>query len=85
MTTADGNFSSRPDVEFRKFVAATAAKVPSFLRLHAFLQHGCLDYDNLETPRGITKISYIAFGEKELPTKPVDFIISLLDHPLRRK
>jgi hypothetical protein len=72
MTTADVKAPCQPDVEYRKFVAATASKVPSFQRLHAFLQSGCLNCDDLGEPRGITKISYIAFGEKELPTKPID-------------
>jgi hypothetical protein len=72
MTKTDTKISCQRDVEYRDFVATTASKVPSFQRLHTFLQSGCLNYNDLNKSRGITKISYIAFGERELPTKPID-------------
>jgi hypothetical protein len=62
----------QPDVEYREFVATMASKVSSFQRLHAFLQSGCLNHNDLDKPRGMPKISYIAFRENDLPTKPVD-------------
>lgn len=59
-------------VNYQNFVAAAAAKLPAFQRFHSFLQTGSANYGDRDKSKGTAKISYIAFGENRLPTKPVE-------------
>jgi hypothetical protein len=60
------------ELDYREFIASTASRVPSFRRLNAFLQSGCLNSNDIQKPSGETKISYITFEQKNPPSEPVE-------------
>jgi hypothetical protein len=64
--------SSELSEKYRQFIATTAGKVASFKRLHSFLQSGCINHEDISKPKGVTKITYMWFGEHELPGNPTE-------------